>query len=149
MKKKLHSKKQQARRNIPLLWGLLALLILGIPAIWLSSRNATASNSLPREISVQEAAAKRDAGAFILDVRQPDEWSQYHIEGAMLIPLGELASRVNELPRDQEIVVVCHSGNRSAKGRDILLNAGFIRVTSMAGGLIQWQGAGYPIVSGP
>ncbi|HSB02530.1 MAG TPA: rhodanese-like domain-containing protein [Anaerolineales bacterium] len=149
MKKKLHGKKQQAGRNNPLLWGLLALLILAIPAIWLGTRNATVSNSLPREISVQEAATKRDAGAFILDVRQPNEWSQYHIEGATLIPLGELASRVNELPRDQEIVVVCHSGNRSAKGRDILLHAGFTRVTSMAGGLIQWQGAGYPIVSGP
>ncbi len=149
MKKKLHGKKQQAKRNTPLLWGLLALLILGIPAVWLGSRNATASNSLPREISVQEAAAKRDAGAFILDVRQPDEWSQYHIEGATLIPLGELASRLNELPRNQGIVVVCHSGNRSAKGRDILLNAGFTQVTSMAGGLIQWQAAGYPTVSGP
>ncbi len=149
MKKKLHGKKQQARQNTSLLWGLLALLILGIPAIWLSSRSATASNSLPREISVQEAAAKRDAGAFILDVRQPDEWSQYHIAGSTLIPLGELASRVNELPRNEEIVVVCHSGNRSAKGRDILLNAGFTQVTSMAGGLIQWQAAGYPTVSGP
>ncbi len=47
------------------------------------------------------------------------------------------------------LVVVCHSGNRSAKGRDILLNAGFTQVTSMAGGLIQWQAAGYPTVSGP
>ncbi len=98
---------------------------------------------------MQEAAAKRDGGAFILDVRQPDEWSQYHIEGATLIPLDELPSRLNEVPRDQQIVVVCHSGNRSAKGRDILLNAGFTQVTSMAGGLIQWQAAGYPIVSGP
>ncbi len=148
MKKKLHGKKQQARRNTSLLWGLLVLLILGIPAIWLGSRNAAASNSLPREISVQEAAAKRDAGAFILDVRQPNEWNQYHIAGATLIPLDELPSRLNELPRDQQIVVVCHSGNRSAKGRDILLNAGFTQVTSMAGGLIQWQAAGYPTVSG-
>jgi rhodanese-related sulfurtransferase len=115
----------------------------------LISRNPTTSTSFPREISVQEAAAKRDAGAFILDVRQPDEWNQYHIAGATLIPLAELPSRLNALPRDQEIVVVCHSGNRSAKGRDILLNAGFTQVTSMTGGLIQWQAAGYPTVSGP
>jgi rhodanese-related sulfurtransferase len=149
MKKKLHDKKQKARRNTSLLWGLLILLILGIPAIWLSSRNATASNSLPREISVQEAAAKRDAGAFILDVRQPEEWDEFHIPDSTLIPLGELASRVNELPRDQEIVVVCRSGNRSAQGRDILLNAGFTQVTSMAGGVTRWQATGYPTVSGP
>jgi rhodanese-related sulfurtransferase len=56
---------------------------------------------------------------------------------------------VDELPRDREIVVVCRPGNRSAQGRDILLNAGFTRVTSMAGGLIECGAAGYPTVSGP
>ena len=75
-------------------------------------------------------------------------WNTVHIPGANLIPLGELASRVDELPKDQEIVVVCHSGNRSAKGRDILLKAGFTQVTSMAGGMTQWEAAGYPTVSG-
>jgi rhodanese-related sulfurtransferase len=56
---------------------------------------------------------------------------------------------VNELPRDQEIVVVCRSGNRSQQGRDILLQAGFTQVTSMAGGLSQWRSAGYSTVTGP
>jgi rhodanese-related sulfurtransferase len=50
---------------------------------------------------------------------------------------------VDELPKDQEIVVVCRSGNRSAQGRDILLEAGFAQVTSLAGGLTQWKAAGY------
>ncbi len=150
MAKNARRKVQQRKKNNKLwIWGIAVLLVLGISAVWLISRNPTASNSFPLTISVQEAAAKRDGGAFILDVRQPDEWSQYHIEGATLIPLDELPSRLNEVPRDQQIVVVCHSGNRSAKGRDILLNAGFTQVTSMAGGLIQWQAAGYPIVSGP
>jgi rhodanese-related sulfurtransferase len=104
---------------------------------------------MPPEISVEEAVAKQQAGAFLLDVREPSEWNDAHIAGATLIPLGELQSRVNELPKDQEIVVVCRSGNRSAQGRDILLNAGFDQVTSMAGGLNQWKAAGYPTVSGP
>jgi len=82
-------------------------------------------------------------------VRQPEEWNEFHVPGSTLIPLGELASRVDELPRDQEILVVCRSGNRSAQGRDILLEAGFTRVTSMAGGVTQWKAAGYPTVSGP
>ncbi|MEA5077769.1 MAG: rhodanese-like domain-containing protein, partial [Anaerolineaceae bacterium] len=68
--------------------------------------------------------------------------------GATLIPLGELANRLSELPKDQEIVVVCRSGNRSAQGRDILLNAGFTNVTSMAGGMNQWSAAGYETTSG-
>ena len=95
-----------------------------------------------------EAVAKQQEGAFILDVREPSEWNDAHIEGATLVPLGELESRVNELPRDQEIVVACRSGNRSAQARDVLLNDGFTQVTSMAGGLNQWKAAGYPTVSG-
>ena len=90
----------------------------------------------------------RDAGAFVLDVREPSEWEQVHIPGATLIPLGELASRVDELPKDQKIVVICHSGNRSAKGRDTLLAAGFTQVTSMKGGMTQWEAAGLETVSG-
>jgi len=150
MSKQVRRKAQQRKsKNQIWAWGVIALLILGVSAVWIFNRNTTGSQSLPKEISVSEATAKRDAGAFILDVRQPDEWNTGHIPGATLIPLDQLASRVNELPRDQEIVVVCRSGNRSAQGRDILLDAGFTQVTSMAGGMIQWESAGYPTVSGP
>jgi rhodanese-related sulfurtransferase len=110
--------------------------------------NAPAAAPLPAEISVAEAAAKRDEGAFILDVRQPDEWNQVHIPGATLIPLDQLEARMNEVPKDQEIVVVCRSGNRSAQGRDILKSAGYTQVTSMAGGMNQWSAAGLPTASG-
>lgn len=104
--------------------------------------------ALPAEISVAEALALREGGAFVLDVREPSEWTAVHIPDATLIPLGELASRVDEVPRDRQVVVVCRSGNRSAQGRDILLGAGFTSVTSMAGGLNDWAAAGYPTTSG-
>lgn len=107
------------------------------------------AGAMPAEISVADAYAKRESGAYILDVRQPEEWDQVHIPGATLIPLGELQSRLSEVPRDQEVVVVCRSGNRSQEGRNILKNAGYEQVTSMAGGVNQWQAAGYPTVSGP
>jgi rhodanese-related sulfurtransferase len=141
--------RQQKKNNQYILWGILALVVLGLGVVWLMSRNATTASSMPTEISVKEAVAKQQAGAFILDVREPSEWNEAHITGATLIPLGELASRVNELPKDKEIVVVCRSGNRSAQARDLLLNDGFTQVTSMAGGLNQWKVAGYPTVSGP
>ena len=150
MTKQQRRKAQQRKKtNNLLLWGVVALLIVGISAVWFVSRGTSETNVYPREISAAEAVAKRDSGAFILDVREPDEWNQFHVPDSTLIPLGELASRVNELPKDKEIVVVCRSGNRSAKGRDILLSAGFTQVTSMAGGLTQWKAAGYPTVSGP
>ena len=140
---------QQKKNNNQLLWGILALLVLGVSAIWFVSQGANGADSYPLEISVDEAVAKRDSGAFILDVRQPEEWNEFHVPDSTLIPLGDLAARAAELPKDQEIVIVCRSGNRSAQARDILLGAGFTQVTSMAGGLNQWKAAGYPTVSGP
>lgn len=109
---------------------------------------AAAPAALPAEVTVEEASRLRDSGAFILDVREPDEWTAGHIEGATLIPLGELASRVSEVPAASQVVVVCRSGNRSAQGRDILLDAGFPSVTSMGDGMNAWAGAGKPVVTG-
>ena len=103
----------------------------------------------PAEISVDEAYAKYEAGTYILDVRQPEEWNEYHAPETTLIPLDQLEARLNEVPFDQEVVVVCRSGNRSQVGRDILLQAGHPQVSSMAGGLKTWQAEGYPVVSGP
>jgi len=149
-RKKTSKKNVKQKSNSNLLWiGLGVVLIVLVGAfLFRPSNNATADN-LPREISVSEASAMRDAGAFILDVREPDEWNESHIPGATLIPLGQLASRVDEIPKDQEIVVVCRSGNRSAQGRDILLSAGFPQVTSMAGGINEWKSLGLETVSGP
>ena len=87
-------------------------------------------------------------GTFVLDVRTPEEWNEFHVPNTTLIPLDELASRVDELPKDQPIVVVCRSGNCSQSGRDILLQAGF-NATSMTGGLNEWRSKGYTVVSGP
>lgn len=138
----------QAKKNL-WRWGAVALAVLiGLGALWWWQQSAPTA-SYPAEISVAEAATKRASGVFILDVRQPDEWNASHIPGSTLIPLDTLAARISELPTDQEIVVVCRSGNRSASGRDILRAAGFTQVTSMAGGLQQWQAAGYPTASGP
>lgn len=136
--------------NPTLLWAGLGIVAVVLAAVFLFNPGETATaDTLPREVSVSEAAALRDGGAFILDVREPDEWVESHIPGTTLIPLGELASRVNEVPKDQEVVVVCRSGNRSQQGRDILLAAGYTDVTSMAGGVNQWKAAGFETVSGP
>jgi rhodanese-related sulfurtransferase len=105
--------------------------------------------SLPREISTDQAYQKYQQGAYFLDVRTQEEWNEYHAPNTTLIPLDQLPSRLSEIPRDKEIVVVCRSGNRSQQGRDILLSGGFSPVTSMAGGLNEWRDKGYPITTGP
>jgi len=129
-------------------WGVLAVGVIAFAAFALLGGDQSTTAKLPAEVNVQKAAELRDSGVFVLDVREPDEWAQAHIPGATLIPLGELQARVNELPKDQPVLVYCRSGNRSATGRDILKAAGFENVTSMAGGINQWIAAGYETASG-
>ena len=149
-RKKISSQNTMQKRSPILLWGGLAAILVILAGVLFFRPDPTSMvRPLPLEVSVAEAASLRDAGAFILDVRQPDEWNESHIPGATLIPLPELEARVNEVPKDQKIVVVCRSGNRSAQGRDILLSAGFTEVTSMAGGINQWKAAGLATQSGP
>ena len=107
-----------------------------------------AGQGLPGSVSVDQAHELYQGGTFVLDVRTPEEWNEFHAPDTTLIPLDELPSRLNELPRDQPILVVCRSGNRSQTGRDILLSAGFT-ATSMNGGMNDWRARGYPVVSGP
>jgi phage shock protein E len=104
------------------------------------------SASLPAEIAVDEAnKLYQSKGAFFLDVREQSEWDSFHIPGTTLVPLGQLPQRLSEVPKDRPIVVVCRSGNRSQQGRDILKQAGYTNVTSMAGGVAAWKTQGYSI----
>ncbi len=77
--------------------------------------NRLLGESIPT-INVQELQEKLKDGKqpFLLDVREPDEFLSGHIAGAKLIPLGELSSRIKEVPQGREIVCICASGNRSA-----------------------------------
>jgi len=150
MKKGQHKSRGVKKTAISPVWllGFGVVIVAAILVISMLNGGEATDDTLPREVSTSEAFAKREAGAFILDVREPEEWEEYHIPGSTLIPLGVLESRVDELPRDQEIVVVCRSGNRSQQGRDILVQADFKQVTSMSGGLTGWRSAGYPTVTG-
>jgi rhodanese-related sulfurtransferase len=121
----------------------VAVIVLIVVFIALAG-NGRNKNTLASEISVDQAYQMYQGGTFVLDVRTQEEWDQYHAPNTTLIPLDQLQSRMGELPKDKQIVVVCRSGNRSQEGRDILLSAGF-QVTSMSGGLKEWSARGYPI----
>ncbi len=145
-------KKNNLGQNNRLLKYLVIIIIplILLAFLFLALQNPAASTlTLDKEISVDEAYQLFQNDEFILDVRQPEEYEAGHIPGSVLIPLDELESRLSEIPNDNEVVVVCRSGNRSATGRDILLNAGFANVTSMAGGMNQWINKGFEIIVGP
>ena len=91
------------------------------------------------------AYEQRDA-ALLLDVRQPGEWAVGRIEQAVLLPMGELAARQDELPTDKQIIVVCRSGNRSAMVTRALQQAGY-DAANLDGGMQVWAREGFPVVA--
>jgi adenylyltransferase/sulfurtransferase len=81
---------------------------------------------------------KHHPAVGLLDVREPHELEISRIEGATLIPLGQLASRLSELDTAQELVVFCKAGTRSARALELLLSAGFRKVKNLKGGINAW-----------
>ena len=95
-----------------------------------------------QEITATELKKRMDAGDDIqlIDVRQPDENAFAKIEGAKLIPLGEIAQRMSEIDENRETVVHCKMGGRSAKAIEILQKAGFKgELKNLKGGITAWS----------
>ena len=94
------------------------------------------------ETEIDALALVRELGSerppVLLDVREPHEWEIAHVEGATLIPLGELPARLGELESHRPIVTYCHRGVRSQRARELLAGAGFGGVRSLAGGIDAW-----------
>jgi rhodanese-related sulfurtransferase len=95
----------------------------------------------------QVPAAEVPAGAYLLDVREADEWTAGHVPGALHIPLGELNARYTEIDRTPALYVICRSGNRSNHAARALAGAGW-QAHNVSDGMIGWQAAGRSMTSG-
>lgn len=93
------------------------------------------------EVTASELARELEENSdlVIIDVREQLEWEICHIEGSVLIPLGQLPDRLNELDGHKELVTHCHTGVRSMQALEILQAAGFSKVRSLAGGIDAWS----------
>jgi rhodanese-related sulfurtransferase len=98
-------------------------------------------------VTVDQVPAALPDGLTVLDVREPIEWEQAHVPGSVHIPLGELPTRLGELPADTQLLVVCAVGARSARAVQYLLQHGYDAV-NLDGGLTEWQGVGRELVAG-
>jgi rhodanese-related sulfurtransferase/glyoxylase-like metal-dependent hydrolase (beta-lactamase superfamily II) len=96
-------------------------------------------------VSARVARAMLEQGALLLDVREPVEWAEGHAPGALLMSMGEVHERREELPADRPILVICRTGGRSAVITRALLSDGF-DATNVAGGMVAWTAAGLPAV---
>jgi rhodanese-related sulfurtransferase len=98
------------------------------------------------ELSPAWVAAHR-SDVTVLDVRSAEEFAgpDGHVADSLLIPLPELESRLGEIPGDRPLVVICHSGSRSALATQQLIKAGLPQVANLRGGLRRWADEGYPL----
>ncbi|RQP09511.1 MAG: rhodanese-like domain-containing protein [Microbacteriaceae bacterium] len=95
--------------------------------------------------TIQPAELAAIDDAVIIDVRQPEEYDAAHVDGARLVPLGELVERMGELPTEGTLHLMCRSGARSAQATAYLEAQGYDAV-NVDGGIIAWHEAGLPIV---
>ncbi len=101
-------------------------------------------------IGTDEAWRMIEAGACVIDVRQPDEWHRGHIPEATLVPLNGIYSfgkalRDLNIPEEQDVIFVCAVGQRSATAAEIALLAGQKKVYNLANGMSGWIGRRYPV----
>ena len=95
------------------------------------------------QVSARTASSMVEAGALLIDVRELDEWQEGHAPLAVLVPMGEVQARREELPEDKPIVVVCRSGGRSAAITEALRAQGY-EAFNLTGGMCAWTAAGLP-----
>jgi rhodanese-related sulfurtransferase len=98
------------------------------------------------ESSAEIPAASVPDGAWLLDVREDDEWRAGHVPDARHIPLGQLGARADEVPRNETVYVICRSGARSARAALALVGAGWDAV-NVGGGMQDWAAAGRPMAA--
>jgi rhodanese-related sulfurtransferase len=124
-----------------------SLLVSALLAIAASSAALAASDN---HVDVKQGAALQSQGALLLDVREENEYAEEHAPGSTLIPLGQLPQRLQEIEgyKNKQVAVICRSGSRSAKALKVLEQAGFSTAVNVEGGMIAWQKAGLPVVSG-
>ena len=98
------------------------------------------------EITADQADHLVAAGAFLLDVREDEEWVAGHAPAAVHIPMGEVADRTGELPADQVVVCICRAGGRSLAVANLLATLDF-DVRNLTGGMQVWELTGLPVIA--
>ncbi len=99
------------------------------------------------DVDPGEAKRLAEAGALLLDVREDEEWEAGHAPEAIHLAMGLVAERLEQLPSDRTLVCVCRVGGRSAAVAGALASAGF-DVRNLAGGMLAWELARLPVVTG-
>lgn len=117
--------------------------LIGTPAVRASGLPVAELPNITAPDLHRRLAAERDL--VVLDVREPFEWEEEHVPGALHIPMRQVVGRAAELPRDRPIALICRGGPRSSTVGSLLLMRGFTRLLNVWGGMTGWLEAGLPV----
>ena len=128
----------------PIFWVVVIAAIAIVAVLLVQNRPQAAAGALTN-VTVQQLHEAARAGALVLDVREPFEYAEGHVEGSILVPLATVAARAGEFPKDQPVYVFCRSGNRSLQAAQTLVAAGYSDVRNVEGGIVAWTAARLPV----
>jgi rhodanese-related sulfurtransferase len=146
-------------RKLLLMLSLVMVLLLGacrsepaaetssaLPAAPEASAELSTLEGSPYEVNTETTRqAWASQRAVLIDVREPFEYEEGHVPGIPLIPMGEVESRLDEIPDDRPVIFVCRSGNRSLQIATRLRELGYDQVYSQRGGILDWQASGFEV----
>ncbi len=125
----------------------LFALLYGL--LWAAACQSKKSFVSPKaSLTVEEAYALTQKGVLLIDVREPDEVAEvaYRVKNYRNVPLSQLANRLQDIPRDQQVILACRSGNRSRRAYDMLVAQGYQNLANMEGGMLAWEARKLPVV---
>jgi len=111
-----------------------------------AAESEAAPLDLEPDVDVETVASIMDRDdVFLLDVREQWEYDAGHIAGNTFIPMGSIPSRLTEIPKDQTVIIYCHSGARSLRVTNFLSDQGYTNIHNMLGGITAWEQAGLQV----
>ncbi|MCS7036753.1 MAG: rhodanese-like domain-containing protein [Saprospiraceae bacterium] len=124
---------------------LFVALVNGV--FWAACHSAKPFVSPTASVSVEEAYRLTQKGVLLIDVREPDEVADvaYRVKNYRNVPLSQLESRMKEIPRDQQVILACRSGNRSRRAYEQLAAQGYQNLANMEGGMLAWEARNLPV----
>jgi rhodanese-related sulfurtransferase len=111
----------------------------------LTSIVAFASTVKPLTVKDTKTLIDKTPNLYILDVRTPDEYKQVRMKNSVLIPVNDLEKRINEVPKNRPVLVICAVGARSKPASELLVSKGYKEVYHLNDGLVGWYRAGLPV----
>mgnify|MGYP001178171801 CR=1 FL=1 len=117
---------------------IINIIVIALLALFVYNRMKPASGL--KTLKAGEFQQELSKNPMLIDVREPDEYKAGFISGARNIPLSQLSKRVNEIPKDEPILLYCRSGIRSKSAARVLLKNGYTNLTHLQGGLGGWNG---------